>query len=1492
MRKRMMKLISLLLSVSMTFSAFTMPVHATTPADDVVSEQAEDTEVTVAEDAVDTTKEEQPEETRPEVNLPEEVQPKTTEPEVTVVEESFTTYTLNTNDLYVSNVSPTGVVVEEGFEADTSNPVITTIEDELNSIKVLSADEDGTKQGLTEEQTQQVLYMFQQYLDQAQANANVLGVQLPFFLSYNDKGEDGLGILGEMLVLAGKTVEQVRTGEYSFDDLMGMIQNFLYADKFGVELYGDTIAKKRNEVLQKVKDSGAKTTAQKLLVINDWLAHEATFDMAYIMNMGKENPVMVAENPQKHEHYDYIYNEMYNVYYQQIEQQFKSDIKAGIEAQLRQQFYEGEIKDTKYKQVLGKEESEATEDEKNAAKAQAEEFMTQNEEAIKADAPGFVKETFGEEEAARISAAADQFIEKARTEGVEVQPGVTQTIDDMVAYQMDQPMEKLNGASPNQAIPEYAKQAAEGLTGGILGAWEGNHIGILAEGTGVCAGYSKAFAYLVQYMNPGQYGKNGANTDMSISENWKTTEELYFDENGDIDIDKGYLVDMVRITFDADVSMFGEDSNFGETHFWNAVKVDGKWYYVDPCYTDIYVECMSRDRVEIDGTMNHMYFMFSHDTAEEMYNGNMKEIATLYDKAANDTSYEDSWFARIASNTYFSSNKAYYMYDSTDQLAMMREYRDLQNSGSNNIDESQIEALQEGNDPTYKLVYHTIGNSDTKSGGADSDFTSLIEFNYKANEDDEESVARVYNPKTRKMVENELITKLFAQYKAERDIYPSIKMTTALHDGKLYFNLSNCILSYEISSGTVEVVKEYNTVYGKRDNTNPFGGMAFSVVKSADEADLSVTNHPIAALTIKDDGKMYVSVATNYAFISGKSSVDDTSSYGYEFEESNYNPNYNSYMKGNDAQMEAMGYKSEDNDNDEFMWSAVFVDTINMEATCSHTYEAVTIAPTCGRDGYTENRCTACGVAEADSRVVDEDSALDAHHYVHFDEQYYTKKNGKFNTGECYVCTVCGFAVEEPTKPKDNADEEEKEAYEKNKALWDDAVATAGHSYEPVEASWSEDSTAVTFSKLECSSVCPDRKSYLDCLLDDNKIAVTCKETTATAEVVGHEGICDEGLTDIYVAEGETADGHKFTAINKVKKEPGEHSYVADLVWEKATSADAEVPYTATATKVTCDVCQAEVEGALKVDVKLNEEKSTKPSCEETGKNVYTATVTVTDDKGAVLATVTEDKSEESDVIPATGHTYGEPTWDWTLDEDGRYTKVTATFKCEVCESNPTVEAKLTKKVDRNAGKTYYTATVTVDGKEYTDKKDTAISEKDMNPFVDVSEEDYYYDPVLWALDKNITTGVDASHFAPKDECTRAQVVTFLWRAVGTPEPKDTTKNPFVDLGEDAYYYKAVLWAYENGITTGKDSTHFVPDEKVSRGQFVTFLYRAKEKPEVSAKNPFVDVKSGEYYTEAVLWAYENKITTGTDSTHFEPEAICIRGDVVTFLYRAYVDEK
>ncbi|MBQ8355706.1 MAG: beta-N-acetylglucosaminidase domain-containing protein [Oscillospiraceae bacterium] len=182
----------------------------------------------------------------------------------------------------------------------------------------------------------------------------------------------------------------------------------------------------------------------------------------------------------------------------------------------------------------------------------------------------------------------------------------------------------------------------------------------------------------------------------------------------------------------------------------------------------------------------------------------------------------------------------------------------------------------------------------------------------------------------------------------------------------------------------------------------------------------------------------------------------------------------------------------------------------------------------------------------------------------------------------------------------------------------------------------------------------------------------------------------------------------------------------------------------------------------------------------------------------------------------------------------------------------------------------------------------TRCGEKRENPFTDVKEKDFFFDPVLWAVEKGVTTGATETTFNPNGKCQRAAVVTFLWRAAGSPEPT-ITENPFTDVEEKDFFYKAVLWAVEKNITTGTSATEFSPMKECNRAQVVTFLYRAMGEPEVtSTNNPFADVKADAWYGPAVLWAVENGITNGMSANEFGVNSTCNRAQVVTFLYRTY----
>ena len=1368
-----------------------------TDAAQVEAQTAADEEVApAAESATETEAVEVQTETEPAATEETEAQTETEETEIQTETEETETPVYSIGDININFQGANAAVAEQltkDVEIDESDPAIQSLRKALEEVEIVGgeagtesnesnistadlyeadeADEQAEIKKLTEDQINTVVGMYQQYLDQWSANANVLGVQNPFFLDFNDD-TDGLGILGEMLALDGKSVQDVRDGKVSYDDLTGMISTFTYGDKLGIKHYGPDVTKARDEALAAVDALGDDaTTAQKLLVLNDWLAHNNTFDMSYIMNSGKESDddkPMIAENPQPQEHENEVHKAIKDDYTDSLTKNFHDQIYAGIVNNIRNKYYEGAIQNIKYQQLLGKSEDEATEDEKTEAKNKAETYVNENKETIEKDPDAFVRSNFGDETADQIKQGADAQVKEAKETGVAQDPSKPDekyTVEQMTQGAMatekvvDLDQDGVNDTTANDAIPIYAEQAATGMTTGVINYWEGTQFGAFGMGTSVCLGYSKAFSYLVQCLDKDIYlidpskGYDSKKTvtahdgtTSEVCDNWKTAKELYYTD-GKLDTSKNYTVDLVRISFQSDVTMYGEEQeDFGSDHYWNAVKVDGQWFYVDPCYTDVYTEVMSRDRVETDGDMNHTFFLFSDTSARKLYDGNFSTLRSLYTNAATVKDYETAWMARATSNVYYADGYAYYMYDSTDLF-------DKVNSTSMNQSQKAAE---------YKIVRHKLTNKDT--GDGDSDYETLINFTDKENDDDDDTFVSVL--KDGKMVKNDLLTKLYAQFVDEQSIYPSIGLTAALYtDGKIYFNVSNDIVSYNPADGAVAVVKEYNTVSAKRDNTKLFGGMAFTTTDEK-SADFTVTNHPIAGLTVKGD-KLIVSIGTNFAFISGKTGLlDHTSSgrYGYQFEETDYNPTYTNYKK----YQQFMG--SQSNDNDEFMWSANFVDTVDMKTLTgtSHNYETVSEPAYCGRNAFTEERCSDCGLIKEGTRVEAENTAHE-HHYIKFHETYYTKTDsGSWNEADNYVCPECGACITEPVKSNF---EQANSTYEKRKAIWDEAQKNAaeGHAYAATDAEWSDDHTSVTFQNLKCET-CANQINKLDCLLESDENATNkanrdsikkalSEKVTATAKLAGHTGTCEQGVTMYYKAADKTADGVKYVVTTTEAKEAGKHAYTGAWTWTEVKDDNGNVTgYTASVTGVKCSVCDNEpTEDQIKVNVVKDTENSKAATCTEKGKDVYTATATVTDADGKEIGTLTADPKEVD--LPALGHKYGEPTWNWTKGENNTYT-ATATFTCANDEKHvETVDAKVTEKSEgatcTEAGKITYTATVTFEGKDYTDTKTEEVAALGHN-----------YGEPTW----NWSKGDDGSYTAIATfTCDRCKDVQKVVATVGDP---------------------------------------------------------------------------------------------------------------------------
>ena len=259
---------------------------------------------------------------------------------------------------------------------------------------------------------------------------------------------------------------------------------------------------------------------------------------------------------------------------------------------------------------------------------------------------------------------------------------------------------------------------------------------------------------------------------------------------------------------------------------------------------------------------------------------------------------------------------------------------------------------------------------------------------------------------------------------------------------------------------------------------------------------------------------------------------------------------------------------------------------------------------------------------------------------------------------------------------------------------------------------------------------------------------------------------------------------------------------------------------------------------------------------------------------------------KETKTIPATGSNYSYYTIKATAGTGGSISP----------SGNVSVREGRDQTFTITPDKGYAVANVKIDGrsigavKSYTFENvrrnhTIEVSFARANEFIDVPAGSYFYEAVMWAVENGVTTGVSASRFDPNGVCTRAQAVTFLWRAAGSPAP-ETSTMPFTDVPVGSYYYDAVLWAVENGITKGTSDTTFSPNMTCSRAQIVTFLWRSEKSPAAGSRNPFADVKATAYYADAVLWAVKEDITKGTTSTTFSPDADCTRAQIVTFLWR------
>lgn len=901
--------------------------------------------------------------------------------------------------------------------------------DELEAINDAASDEDKASEATMEEVEKSYAELQSYYESQPE----YFGIAVPYFTSKDAKE----GPISALLSVADIPRAAIGVeGGVTIDQVQQLVDGFKQALPGLVQVHGDELLAARKQALSHIKDG--MTTAEKLLVLNDWLGNYSNFDMADIMKNQKKDSSS------------------------------EDTSKQAVEAKVQ--------------------------------KAAADPFA----ELYKSTAFGTL--TNRKSVCMPYTAAYNYLVQCAFPEVYKNSDGTWKTKDEV------------NGKLE-------LKTDADGNA--ILDS-EGNK------------------QYITKVLKKDEDG-NPVKDDQG--------NEIY-EEGGTPD----YMVDFVRIQWNSEVEMLGETSNFNNPHFFSAAKVDGKWYYVDSCYNDIYVECMQRNRVETDGNMTHSYFLVSDTTLRDQFKGNFDYIDTLYENVATDTTYEDSWVNKAQGPVSYDDTYYYYI--------------------KNTSSYSQSDGYKKGEEQIVRVP--------RKSGLTSSDGEEvLLNLSTGDTKSDNKEAA-------------ELVKKEFA---VDNDVnskkYAGITHSVGYYNSALYFNVNNKIFKYDLESDKITEVKEYNTVSAQQDEDNEFTGMSFTVTTDKDKTVHTVKNHPIAALAIKDDGKMYVSIATNYCYASD-----------YKYEETNYNSEYMNYKMGNQTIK-----RGGDNDNQEFMWSANFVDTLDMSKVSStdesaHHFDKVTVDSTCDANGFTEERCTDadCGIVKADTKE-DTDQKATGHHYIKANDLYYTKDDaGNRKSGTYYLCTNCLDA---------------------QSSLPDGE--TAEHTYGNAKATWNDDNTKADVT-VSCT-VCQDKE--LDALLDDqNKDTQELIKTAETKDIKvkkPDDFDCEKGGNVTYVATA-TIDGKEYEVEKTVTVEAGQHTYgKPSYSWSKDDKGNMIC-----VAKFTCEKCKKEEppvpvkENATTDNGTITVEK-VEPTCTEDGTYTYKAVVKFQGES------YTETKVE---TVKKTGHKY------------------------------------------------------------------------------------------------------------------------------------------------------------------------------------------------------------------------------------------------------------
>ena len=724
---------------------------------------------------------------------------------------------------------------------------------------------------------------------------------------------------------------------------------------------------------------------------------------------------------------------------------------------------------------------------------------------------------------------------------------------------------------------------------------------------------------------------------------------------------------------------------------------------------------MGRNRVETDGNMTHSYFLISHTSLAKQFDGNFDEIDTLYTDKATDTKYEDAWFTDAQGPISFDKDNWYYVQNTTSYSSGM--------STSNQKPDQLVSlprtaAATATSDSATVLVDYEKGTGAVKEGG------DLLKESATKDED--------VNDK----------------------IYPGLTHTSAYYGGALYLNADNQILKYDLSTNAITKVKEYNevTVKSVADNMgtgieNNFTGMTFKVTTKDDkDAIHTVENHPIAGLSIDSQGNLNVDIATNYCYVDK-----------YQTEQTNYNSGYSNYkFQGTTIK------RGGSNDNQEFMWSADFVESQKMSDVTgeshTHEYETVTVEPTCENVGFTEERCKTCGVVKADSKKESEaeDAKATGHHYIQYKDETYTKESdaddAKNIVVNAIVCTKCMKAI--PRKSSGNSGNMFGSGDDSDELDIPEGLKT-GHEYTGKITSLSDDKKKGDVT-VSCDSCVGKELDFLD---EKDVTLETKKDVEVTSKKEAED--CEKGGKIIYTAKVTVGD-NEYEATTTEEAAAEKHVYKPKFTW--ADDNTCTVTYT-------CENCKIPETEAEKCEVTS---EVTEPTCTEAGKTVYTATAT---DKNDTKHTDTKEVP-----IEAIGHTYSaDPTYEWSKD----YKTCKAIFTCDKKDDTQTVECTVTPATTdatcTEAGKVVYTATCTFKGKEYTcpEKKETTIAATDHTYSADPTYEwskDYKTCKAIFTCDKkDDTQTVECTITSKTTDATYTAVGKVVYTATCTFKGKEYT---------------------------------------------------------------------------------------------------------------------